>query len=408
MPLIKRFVEDTAFSPEFSRQMRFVAGPRQSGKTTIAKNKLKESDCENFYYNWDNQEVRDRYRKEPDFLRYDTRDTGSRRKLWVCFDEIHKVHRWKNILKGHFDTYEGKVNFIVTGSARLDVLRKAGDSLAGRYFQFKLNPFIMAEVLGRKHASVMPEETGEKYIEKIFSSGKPAQALMEDFIKFSAFPEPLLSDSAVMSAKWHDNYYERVTKEDLRDLSAIHSLGKVVDLLHLMPSKIGSPISINSLKEDLELNFSTVKNYINYLGLIYIIFLVPPYTPNINRALKKEKKAYFYNYSLVENEGARFENFAALELKSRIDLWNDALADRFGLFYIKTREGKETDFLITRNAKPYLLLEAKLSETSIDSHHRLNSARLGNIPFVQLVKAKNAFRAEKKLFYAVSASRFFA
>ncbi|MFH1259176.1 MAG: ATP-binding protein [Elusimicrobiota bacterium] len=405
---IKRYLEEVAFSDVYSRQMRFIAGPRQSGKTTIAKNQLLSFHSEQLYYNWDRKQVRDRYRKESDFLGSDYLNMASQKKLWVCFDEIHKIPKWKNILKDFFDTYENKINLIVTGSARFDLFRRAGDSLAGRYFLFKLNPLMLSEVLAKKIENILPGKTADEYIEKSIAVKKYEQAVMEDILQFSSFPEPLISGNSVFSKKWHDNYLERIVKEDLRDLSSIHQLEKVIDLLYILPSKIGSPLSINSLKEDLEINFSTVKNYINYLILTYMLFEVFPYQKKIKRLVKKEKKIYFYDHAIITEEAKKFENLVAVELKSRIDLWNDLSEDKYDLKFVRTKDGNETDFLILKNSQPFFLCEAKLSDDKIARHHYLHSKHLGDIPFVQVVKKTGTLKVEQGKFYVVSASRFFS
>ena len=404
---IKRYIEDIAFSNIFSRQMRFIAGPRQSGKTTIAKNKLKQSNTGLLYYNWDKKQIRDRYRSETDFLSKDLLNIPSKNP-WVCFDEIHKMPKWKNILKDYFDTHEKKVKFIVTGSARLDMFRKSGDSLAGRYFLFKLNPLILSELLGKKVNNILPETNAHNYIEKAIAGKNCCQKEMEKILKFSGFPEPLLKDNTIFFKKWQDSYLERIVKEDLRDLSSIRQLEKVMDLLFILPSKVGSPLSINSIREDLELNFNTVKNYINYLIITYILFEISPYQKRLNRLVKKEKKIYFYDWTSISGEAERFENFIALELKTRVDLWNDILEDKYNIYFLRTRDGKETDFLITKNKIPFILFEAKLSSTKIEKHHYLHSKHLGNIPFVQLVKNYDSLAVEKGKFFVVPASRFFS
>lgn len=405
---VKRYLEKISFSSIFSRQMRFIVGPRQVGKTTIAKNTLNTAKCKDLYYNWDKKQVRDRYRSETDFLAKDILEMHQIKNLWVCFDEIHKFPKWKNILKDYFDTYENKVNIIVTGSAKLNMLRKAGDSLAGRYLLFKLNPLILPEVLGKKVNSILPESTVEGFIEKSIAGKKYEQETMEDILKFSGFPEPLLRANSLFSKKWHDNYFERIVREDIRDISSIHQLEKVMDLLFILPSKISSPLSINSLRENLEINFNTVKTYIRYLVLTYILFEILPYQKRIERLVKKERKVYFYDFVAINDEAKRFENFVAVELKTRVDLWNDYSENKYDLSFVRTREGKETDFLILKNTEPYLLCEAKLSETNIDKHHFLNSKYLGDIPFVQLVKKPGVLKVEQKRFYIVSASRFFS
>jgi hypothetical protein len=405
---IKRYIEDIAFSDKFSRQMRFIAGPRQCGKTTIAIHKLINSKTEQLYYNWDTKKVRDAYRKGEDFFAKDLLDIPNISKFWVCFDEIHKLHKWKNILKDFFDSYQDKVNFIVTGSAKLDVFRKSGDSLAGRYFLFKLNPLILSEFLGKELKDILPNSSPDLFIENLIKGKNYEQEAMEKILKFSGFPEPLLNGNNLFAKKWHDSYLERIVKEDLRDLTSIHNIEKVIDLLYLIPSRIGSPLSINSLKEELELNFKTVKNYISQLNMTYVLFEVPPYTKQISRLVKKEKKIYLYDFSIIESEPARFENFVAMELKARVDLWNDATEERYELCFIKTTDGKETDFLVLRNNTPFFLCEVKLSSKDIERHHFNHAKNLGNIPFIQVVKTSNVLLVKNKNFYVISASRFFA
>ena len=287
-------------------------------------------------------------------------------------------------------------------------MRRAGDSLAGRYFMFRLNPFLAAEAAGRNYSHVLPETTAGKTIEKMISNDREEEAIIEGFMNKSCFPEPFLASDPASVAQWHDNYFELLAKEEIRDISAIKNLESVSTLLHLLPARVGAPLSLESLRQDLEINHATVKNYMNYLGLTYAIFMLQPYFNNIKKSVKKEKKAYFYDYYNIENEGYRFENLVALELKSRVDLWNDSGADRFELYYVRTRDKKETDFLITRNKKPYFLCEAKLSEENIDNHHKINSAVLGGIPFVQVIRKKGILKAAGKGFYVASAGRLFA
>jgi predicted AAA+ superfamily ATPase len=315
--------------------------------------------------------------------------------------------KWKNILKGFFDAHESSAVFIVTGSAKLDIFRKSGDSLAGRYFSFRINPLMLSEYAGNKIESVMPETDPFAMVKKLLSS-KEQRAKFEEMMGFGPFPEPLIKGDTLFASKWHDSYIERIIREDMRDLTMVQELEKVVDLVHMLPHRVCSPLSYNSLREDLEMNHATVKKYISHLAAMYAVFLLPPYTAKITRPVKKEKKAYFYDYAFIKDEAAKFENFTAMELLSRVDLWNDATKDKYALYFVRNREGKETDFLITKNSVPYMLVEAKLNETVIESHHRTTAEKLGNIPYVQVVAKENIFRSEEGKFTVVSASRFFA
>ncbi len=403
-----RFLEEAAFSPEMGRQMRFIAGPRQCGKTTIAKHQLEKVNSSLLYYNWDKKSVRKRFREESSFLENDLINMGSKNHYWVCFDEIHKMPRWKNILKDFFDTYENKVTYIVTGSARLDLFRRAGDSLAGRYFLFRLNPFILSEILKKPVKNILPEKDGQLTIEKFISFPNYYQTELEQLLHFSGFPEPFLSNNALFAKKWQQDYFERIIKEDLRDISHIHMLEKVLDLLYLLPIKIGSPLSLNSLRQDLDVHVNTIKNYIRYLVLSYVLFEISPYYQKKSRLVKKEKKVYFYNWLDLTDEAKRFENYVAFELKSRVDLWNDLLVENYELFFVRSRDGGESDFLITKNKQPFLLCEAKLSDKEIAQHHYRHREFLNNVPFVQIIKEPNILSAKTKGMYIVSASRFFA
>jgi predicted AAA+ superfamily ATPase len=404
MTYIKRYLETIIFDSVFGRQMRFITGPRQCGKTTMAKEKLKNESSTDLYFDWESKKTREKYRNEVNFLP----SNQNKKKKWVCFDEIHKMPKWKNILKGIFDTYEYNYNFMITGSARLDVLRRSGDSLTGRYFTFKLSPFILYETLQNYKSDFLPEEKSLNYVLKNVEGKKFEQEKMQNLIEFSGFPDPYINCNKVFLKKWNGEYFETIIRTDMRDLSNIQYLEKAMDLIYLLPNKIGSPVSIDSLVQDVELNHRTVGRYLNHLALNYLIFFIPPYTGNIKRLNKKAKKAYFYNYSIIEDDGLKFENFVAFELKARIDLWNDKTPDKFDIFYVKTRDGRETDFLITRNSKPYFLCEAKLSEMKIDSHHKYFSERLGQIPFIQVVQKKDVTKWEDKRFFVVSASRFFS
>jgi predicted AAA+ superfamily ATPase len=198
-----------------------------------------------------------------------------------------------------------------------------------------------------------------------------------------------------------------VIRSDLKELSNLQFIEKAIDIIYLLPGKIGSPLSIESIAQDTELNFRTVKRYIDYLNINYLVFYIPTFTGNLKRLNKKMKKLFFYNYTLLQDEAARFENYVALELKVRTDLWNLLTKDKYDIFFIRNREGKETDFLIVKNSKPFFLCEVKLKDTHIESHHRYFAEKLGNIPFVQIVKEKDILKRENKNYFIVSASRFF-
>jgi uncharacterized protein len=405
--MYKRLLSDVCFEPEFGRQMRFITGPRQCGKTTLAKQFLKEN-LQNSYYNFDQRDVRNRLRKEEYFYENDILNSKHPDKhKWVCFDELHKIPKWKNILKGYFDRDEGKINFILTGSARLDLFRRSGDSLAGRYFLFKLMPLSLSEIAHKNLKTVDFTAEPMDFIDKKLSSSLYEQDLMKGLLEYSGFPEPLTSSNKRFYQKWHNDYIDRLINEDIRDLTMIRELEHIATLLSLLPVRIGNPLSVNSLREDMYVSYNAVKNYIKALELSYILFSIKPYSKKIARTIKKESKYYYFDYTWVTDEAARFENYIAVELKTLIEYWNGRGDGNFELYYLRNREGKESDFLILADGKPWMIFEAKLNDEPVASHHIKNAGVLGNIPVVQLCKNNKIAHKSGEKIYRISASRFF-
>jgi len=407
--MIKRHLESFCFGPSIGRQMRFITGPRQSGKTTLARHFLSLNDSQDLYYNWDLREVRDTYKSDYSFFESPMRAIQSHGLLpWICFDEIHKMPKWKNILKGYYDKYENDCRFIVTGSARLDWFRRSGDSLAGRYFLFRLNPLTLSEVAGFAHLEPSPDEGALTFIERKLSRGAARQDLLDQLLHYSGFPEPFLKADETFYRRWQRDMVDYLTREDVRDLTRIMAVEHIATLMQIMPDRVGSPLSLNALTEDIETSYTTVKNSISAMQLTYALFLITPYHQRIARAVKKEKKAYFYDWGRALDPAKRFENYVAVELKTMIDLWHDKGIGDFELMYVRTRDGKETDFLILRNGQPWCLFEAKLQDDVIARHHFDQANALGNIPFLQITSRNQVFKKQDSRFFRISASRFFA
>ena len=408
--MIKRHLEDVCFDDLFGRQMRFISGPRQVGKTTLAKHFLKGKGWGKLYFNWDLRETRDRYKEDPYFFETAMHDSKGREgKLpWTCHDEVHKMPKWKNILKDYFDKFENDCRFIITGSARLDWFKKSGDSLAGRYFIFKLFPLSLSEIVRTNIPDPAEGEPAEAYIERKIEQPQYHQEAMEQLINYSGFPEPFTRANPRFHRRWKQDYVDRLVKEDIRDLTQIIETERIANMIQLLPERVGSPLSLNSMKEDLGVSYNAVKSSVSALRLIYAIFLVPPYSQRISRAIKKEKKCYFYDWSRCSDLARRFENYVAVELKIMVELWNDKGIGEFDLFYVRTKDNKESDFLITANQIPWCLFEVKTRDGSIAPHHFKHSQTLGNIPVVQLTHQNDILKKRDGLFYRISASRFFS
>ncbi len=384
------------------RQMRFLAGPRQTGKTTITKSFVNNAT----YFNWDLKTTKDKFRKDPYF--FETLIYDAPGKPWIAHDEIHKMPQWKNILKDYFDKFENDARFIITGSARLDLFRKSGDSLAGRYFLFKLFPLTLSEAVDNKVKLPDRNINAQDFVEQRLSNVEYHQEALEQLLAFSGFPEPFLKANTRFYTRWSADLTDRLIHEDVRDLTRIVELQNIETLSHLLTERIGSPLSLNSVREDMTVSYNAVKNAISALELVYMVFMVPPYSERISRSLKKEKKCYFFNWTLASNEAVLFENYVSVELKALTELWNDYGIGRYNLFYIRTKEGKESDFLITNNSEPWCLFEVKLKDGPIERHHFKHARLLGDIPIVQLCKENKILKKGEKNSIRVSASRFFS
>ena len=404
--MISRTLSQVAFSQDWGRQMRFIGGPRQSGKTTLARAQLRSVHCEGLYYLWDLRRVRQRYKADELFFTADI--PASVAQPWVCLDEIHKMPQWKNILKGIFDSLSERCRLIVTGSAKLEILRRAGDSLAGRYFTFRLHPVTLAELTGNPAAAtVCPVAARECLAARMDSKPTPAAAL-DQLLRFSGFPEPLLNAHVPFHRKWAGDYIEAVIREDIGTLTRIIDREYLHDLYQQLPGMAGSPLSVASLAGHLQISPVTVKNYLRRLDDFYLTFSVRPFSRNIKRSLLKAPKFYLYDWTRIADPAYRFENYVACELLTRVRLWTDSTGQDFGLFYVRNKQKEETDFLLTREGLPWLLVEAKLSDQPVVAHHLATAEALGRIPVAQVCRQDDVALVQRGNVSRLSASRFFA
>ncbi len=348
-------IEDFCFN---DHKMCFVSGPRQCGKTTLSKQLLKARYAGQ-YYNWDDVNFRRVWVKNPS----DIIPAPSKKVPLIILDEIHKARLWKRTLKGVYDTLESPVDIFVTGSARLNIYKKGSDSLLGRYYNYRLHPFSLREL-----TSVVPLDP-TTVISSIFnralSTQKSNRKLFDDLMIYGGFPEPYISQDAKKARLWRRNRVEKLIREDLRDLSRLPELSRIEMLAAILPEKVGGPFNLSSLAVDLEVSVPTVKRWLDYLKELYYVFEIKPYQGSITRSLKKEGKIYMWDYSEVEDHAARFENLIACHLLKVCHYWSDGGEGDFELKYLKNKSGKEIDFIIVKDKKPWLLVEAKLNETRL-------------------------------------------
>ena len=372
---------------ELSREksMIFLAGPRQAGKTTLAKI-ISSNFTNNLYFNWDIPQDKTRLVENPTFFQEIKRRDESI--PLIVFDEIHKYKDWKNYLKGVYDQFHESYQFLVSGSGRLDIYQKGGDSLAGRYFLFHLWPFTISE-LGRRNLSI------DDFLENPLQiSMENSETLKEKWVrlsKLSGFPEPYLANRMAAYRRWSNTYAQQLIREDIRDLTGIKSVGDMETLYLLLPSKVGSPLSIPSLATDLKVSYNSVRGWLAVFERFFLIFSIPPWTERIARAIQKERKVYLWDAPRIEDPAARFENMVAMELWRAVTNWNDLGYGQFSLHFIKNKEKQEVDFLIANSHKPIVVIEAKISETQPSSPLKKFQKAL-RIPAIQLIDKDEGYR----------------
>lgn len=338
-------------------KVAMVSGPRQCGKTTFAKMLLRQR-TDGRYCNWDQAEFRRLWVKSPSAIVPDSRDGGT---PLLILDEIHKDRFWKRNLKGVFDTLERPCDILVTGSARLDIFRRGSDSMLGRYFPFRLHPFSMREL--EFHDVLRPDAMLDALFSRALQPPRSSSRLLDDFMSYGPFPEPFLKSDSRFATRWRQTHSRDVIREDLRDISRIHDLGRVELLASLIPERVGAGLSLKGLTEDLEISFDVLNRWLMYLKAVYSIFEVKPYSKRIPRSLKREGKVYLWDYAGVHNRAARFENLVAHHLLKTCHYWTDTGEGQFDLMYLRNKEHQEIDFLIVRDNKPWLPVEVKLSES---------------------------------------------
>lgn len=316
---------------DLQKKMVFIGGPRQIGKTTLAK-KILSNYSATAYLNWDN---------EIDKKVINANSWAKELEL-VVFDEIHKRKGWQNLIKGAWDKWNEVQNYIVTGSARLNIFRKGGDSMLGRYHYYQIHPFSLPE-LGVSRANLLK------------------------LLKFGGFPEPLISEDEVELKRWHTSRVSKVVNIDLRDLENVADLNKVEILVDTLPSRIGSLLSYKSFSEDLEISDKTIKRWIEILGRMYICYLISPYGPVQIKAVKKSPKLYLWDWSQIEDPANRFENLVASHLIKLADYYLDTQGIKCEVRFIRDDQGHECDFIFIKERRPLFAVECKLSDTTVST-----------------------------------------
>lgn len=376
---------------DLKSKMVFVSGPRQVGKTTLSTELITSFFKESVYYNWD-------YKADRKKILASEWPTDSQ---LIILDELHKYSKWKTLIKGNYDKFKSDHKFLVTGSARLNIYRKGGDSLQGRYHNYRLHPFTYAEYCQLKN------EKPYVVFEELYFGNSNSKQELEALYQFGGFPEPLIAQDARTLRRWHAERLERLFREDIRDMESIRDLSSMQLLGDMLPEKAGSILSINSMREDLDVSHKAVSHWMNILESFYYHYRIYPYTNRLVRSLKKEPKLYLWDWSEVDDEGARFENCVGSHLLKFVHFIEDHGGYKAQLCYLRDREKREVDFLVVVDGKPWFACEAKLNDSQISPHLRYFNKRL-QIPFCYQVTRDGNSDYKDGNIRVIPAAKFFS
>ena len=349
--LLKRYLSSYLLK-DLKDKILLITGPRQCGKTTLSKSLGLSFD----YLNYDEREHHNLFLEK----------SWDREKKYIIFDELHKKKDWKLYLKGIYDTEGLSPGIIVTGSSRLDTYKKMGDSLAGRFFHFRLHPLDVKEIVRLK----------------LYSH----EIALEKLLNFGGFPEPFLKSKKSFYGKWKKSHGDIILRQDLISMENIRNLSSVETLVQLLRDRVGSPLSYNSLAEDLRCSAKAVQNWLRILENLYVLFKISPWHKNIARSLVKAPKYYFYDTAQVKDPALRLENLIACSLLKEAHFREDIQGEDFKLFYLRNKDKKEVDFLIVKSGHPLCMLEVKQSQDHLSKGIKFFSKYFKGIKAIQLTQ----------------------
>lgn len=334
----------TSILQDLDKKIGLIVGPRQVGKTYLAR-EITKSFTHPLYLNYDHIADRELIHSQNWLSKTDL----------LVLDELHKMPEWKNYLKGLYDTKPPHLRILVTGSARLEIFTRMGDSLPGRYFLHRLLPLSLAE-LRRTDSSLD--------LDRLMVRG--------------GFPEAYFAEDDIAVDRWRVQYVDSILSTDVFDFNMIQNMRALRLVFDLLRSKVGSPVSYQSLAEDVAVSPNTVKKYIEILESLFVIFRVTPYAKNIARSLLKEPKIYFFDNGLVKGgEGPALENLVAVSLLKHVYGRVDYMGEPMTLHYLRTKDQVEVDFALVKDGQVQEMVEVKYRDDNVSPGLRAFHTKYG-------------------------------
>lgn len=350
---------------DLEQKMVFLGGPRQVGKTTLAQSLISNyHDGDPAYLTWD----------LPDDKKRILSGNLPTNVSLLVLDEIHKYRNWRTLVKGYYDRYKNSQKFLITGSARLDHYRKGGDSLLGRYHYYRLHPLSWQEI-----------------------SGLNEQYTLERLLQFGGFPEPFLKATEVDLRRWHNQRTSRIVQSDIRDLENIREISLMDLLVSALPSRVGAPLSKKNLAHDLEVDFKTIERWITILESVYYCYRISPYGAPKIRAVKKEQKLFLWDWSEIQDAGAKWENFVGSHLLKYCHFLEDTQGFKMELRFLRDETAREVDFVVLKNKKPAFAVECKHGEKAVSPSIKYFSERVPIPIFYQVHRGTADFKHSDRI-----------
>ena len=331
------------------RQMAFVSGPREVGKTTTCRL------MGTHYLNWDSIDDRRLILRGANAVAVHVQSELLReRPSLVVLDELNKHRNCTDFLKGLFDVFGPRVRVIVAGRSRLDSVRRGRDSLMGRYVSFRMHPWSVGECVRIA--------TGESALHA------PAPIEAADWralLEHGGFPEPFLERDLRFTRRWRERRHEQLIRADLRDLAQLQGLGSIEMLALILAEHSGRPLIYSALSREIGVAVDTARRWVDLLVRLHYGFLVRPWFRNVARSLRKEPKWFLRDWSGIEDAGTRAQTLVACHLLKAVEGWTDMGLGQFELRYLRDKLKREVDFLVIRDHKPWFLVDVRNDDQAI-------------------------------------------